>query len=606
MRADDEIHFSEDFQHPLSPNRDHDHIIPDNTNNKLRSARIGFQEKESSQHNFNYEETKVEDSSVYIVRANEEPKFLADSQHASSPNRDRTISGSKLRRARIDSEATKLQAEFQEKESSRHNHYYYEETKVEAEFQEEEDSDTSSSRHDRIAARNTSQKSPCALLFFGLVKDFKDLALPAIQRNIIGPNPHCDIFLHTYDVDKVPENQRNFEVNGATIDPKEAYLLTDNVIIESLDLFERERRSFLEHSRKHYHRGSWGECCLSHDNMIKQWHSIAGVWKLMRQYEKKKLGPLMSNEDHYYQQIGLFRTDVYQVNSVDIFNSNATVPNFAHYWGYNDRLFYGSYRNAALWADRFGFSPIFEEKYMYTPEDDFQSDGYHSEYFLGTLMDHYNVSVDLQDVCVWRIRGGKRLQVTDCGEADGMKEFQSYDGLHGYKYAPEGYIRDKKLPRKWIWAGQWWTIWDEPVQDINVNVGYTLTSNATKVKSSPLLGTRTGPGAAILGMFRSGSSRLTGLLAEGYGFHVGNVDEKFELKPMKRQNDAFLWGQGLTSRHDMDRYSHEETWKHMQNNTLPTVCGAESLKQLEGPKNHHLPWVVNDPRLSITFETWLP
>ncbi len=62
-----------------------------------------------------------------------------------------------------------------------------------------------------------SKKKPCALLFFGLVKDFKDLALPAIQRNIIDPNPSCDVFLHTYDIDKVPENKRNREVNGTRI-----------------------------------------------------------------------------------------------------------------------------------------------------------------------------------------------------------------------------------------------------------------------------------------------------------------------------------------------------------------------------------------------------
>ncbi len=52
---------------------------------------------------------------------------------------------------------------------------------------------------------------PCALLFFGLVKHFDDLALPSIQKNIVGPNHQCDIYLHTYNITDLPVNPRNGE-----------------------------------------------------------------------------------------------------------------------------------------------------------------------------------------------------------------------------------------------------------------------------------------------------------------------------------------------------------------------------------------------------------
>ncbi len=489
--------------------------------------------------------------------------------------------------------------------------------------------------------REDNSDKPCALLFFGLVKDFKDLALPAIQKNIIAPNPHCDIFLHTYDLDQVPMNERNTETNRAFIDPKEAYLLTspDRVHIESVESFETRRMVFLEHSRIHHHRHSWGLCCLSHDNMIKQWHSINGAWELMRHHEEQILEKLGKDKDskdhpesHYYQQVGLFRADVYQVNPIDIFDAHAAVPNFANNGGCNDRLFYGSYRNAALWADRFGFAPIFEEKYMF--RQTFWTkfllkqlhwgrggDGYHSEFILGNLMEHYDVNPKKVNACLWRIRNGKRLQVTDCGSDGMMDEFQKYSPLHGYIYAPEGYIRDKRVQKgKWQWAGHWSVVWDDTVrQDIgddidvdalkinmnaNVHTNINTTSALSHNKSSPSVPT---PAVFVLGMFQSGGPLLTGLLAEGYGFQVGSntsITDHFELKSMSSQNDAFLWAHGLSWNADVDKYTNDRSWGLIQNETMPTACGAVSLAQMHSRAK--LPWVVNDPRLSITLQTWLP
>jgi len=470
-------------------------------------------------------------------------------------------------------------------------------------------------KNETLPESQDSKKKPCALLFFGLVKDFKDLALPAIHRNIIDPNPSCDVFLHTYDIDKVPENKRNKEVSGARIYPSDAYLLTPNVIIESTKSFDQKRGDFLNQTRK-YHHGVWGKCCLSHDNMIKQWHSIDAVWKKMRQHEEKLLHQTYSNtheallahkgDNHYYQQIGLFRSDVYHVNKIDIFNSNATIANFGHYNGYNDRLFYGSYDNAAIWANRFGFSSIFEEKYIKSRKKG-QRGSYHSETFVKQLMTHHNISIDMQDICVWRIRNGKRLQVTDCGK----RKYERYNGLHGYKYAPEGYIVDKQPERGKMWAAHWSSVWDDPVQNIEKTHDPLKMLDKPNLEAGGSISKRPG-GVVLLGMIQSGTSLLTEFLAQGYGFHLGNLDTNstdFDLASMKRQNDAFLWGQGLTSNaSNVDMYNHEQTWSRMQNHTLPTACGAVALKKLvlSVEKNANFQWMVNDPRLCITLQTWLP
>ncbi len=503
----------------------------------------------------------------------------------------------------------------------------------------EEGVGTSVVRHNAEISRSSNDQDdePCAILFFGLVKHFKDLALPAIQKNIIDPNPSCDVFLHTYDIDRVPENERNHESNAVRvrIDPAEAYLLTDNVLIEPMEVFEQKRGDFLDHTRK-YHHSRWGECCGSHDNMIKQWHSIDAVWNLMRQHEEKLLHQTNSSADeallahkgdnHYYRQIGLFRSDVFYVNAVDIFNSDASIADFAHFTGYNDRMFYGSYDNAAIWADRFGFSPIFEERYMEERDDtEWVYDGYHSEFYLKNLMMHHDVSIDMQDVCVWRIRNGKRLQVSDCDEKDdyspGLRKYSSYDGLHGYKYAPDGYVFDKYISKTKIWAGHWASVWDDPIREDSNIIDYDsmkLSVSADQVKLQEGNSMTTSPGGVVvLGMFQSGSSFLTGLLAEGYGFDLGNgdVDERFELTSLKRQNDAFLWGQRLitTAGYTLGMYDHEQSWERIQNHTVPTACGALALEQLKSSdtKNNvktdaQLPWLVNDPRMCITLQTWIP
>merc|ERR1719464_2281026 len=103
--------------------------------------------------------------------------------------------------------------------------------------------------------------------------------------------------------------------------------------------------------------------------MIKQWHSIQGVWDLMRDHERlinfygKQEN--MNETSAYYDQIGYFRSDTYFPNPINIYEHDAGVPDFGHWLnGINDRLFYGKRKYAEIWSHRFSFSDIFEKSYM--------------------------------------------------------------------------------------------------------------------------------------------------------------------------------------------------------------------------------------------------
>ena len=155
----------------------------------------------------------------------------------------------------------------------------------------------------------------------------------------------------------------------------------------------------------------------------------------------------------YYTHVGIFRADVYYVTQIENIvhsNATATIPAFGKNSGYNDRLFYGTYDNTKIWADRFAFSNLFETKYpLLLP---FGNGGkykripkklkveYHSEAYLGKLLDHHNMTIsENDDICVWRIRAGNKLQISDCD----MARFNSS--------IPEGFVIEPPIGNNWYW-----------------------------------------------------------------------------------------------------------------------------------------------------------
>lgn len=230
----------------------------------------------------------------------------------------------------------------------------------------------------------------CALLFFGLPKHFKDISLPSIRKYIIRANPSCDVYAHTYNVGSI-SNERNGEVSSP-IHPKDIYSLTKEHAMDS-------EEDFLSSHNLTYYRSlfPYEEPWIfptSMDNMIKQWHSIDQVWKMMEDSEIE------------YHQVGLFRLDVLYVHDISISagEGEAVVPDFLPSGGMNDRMFFGRRDYAEVWATkRFGLVQNYIDRY--------EDRGLHSEKFMEFLMQ--KIPVEEKPICFHRVRGTGKIK-KDC------------------------------------------------------------------------------------------------------------------------------------------------------------------------------------------------
>jgi hypothetical protein len=251
---------------------------------------------------------------------------------------------------------------------------------------------------DEVVDTGERSMGSCALLFFGLAKQFKSLVLPTIRKNIlqVGDNHHCDVFAHTYDLTAI-YNSRNQEL-GAKIDPSEIYELTQNVMMESIQDFERQHNmTHLLQPRFFVHR-KHGWTPQSYVNMLRQWHSIEKVWKLMVENEKKT--------GVQYERVGLFRSDVFYVSPIDIGKGDAVIPAFGLMT--NDRMFYGKYEHAYVWANI-----RFPSVDCYKPPK--STHGLHSEHFMRRLILPNIPNWTINDkICFLRVRGQGKIQKKDC------------------------------------------------------------------------------------------------------------------------------------------------------------------------------------------------
>lgn len=259
----------------------------------------------------------------------------------------------------------------------------------------------------------------CSLLFFGIPKMFKDIVLPSIERYILEPNPNCDVYMHTFNITSIT-NERNDEISNS-IRIQESYGLTSNVWITPIDEFELSRN--ISHYRKYYYK-KWGKCCTSVDNMIKQWHSIDKVWKLMMSRGDLRLNKEIKNisesldsdaslnfEGGYYERVGLFRSDVVFTHPIVISNGAAVIPNFGQFKGENDRMFYGQFKHAKIWATK-RFEYV--DEYLLSESKNNTTVQIHSEKYLLSLLRRFSVPFVTKDICFWRARASGLLKTRDC------------------------------------------------------------------------------------------------------------------------------------------------------------------------------------------------
>ena len=120
------------------------------------------------------------------------------------------------------------------------------------------------------------------------------------------------------------------------------------------------------------------------------------------------------------------------------------------------------------------------------------------------------------------------------------------------------------------------------------------------------------PGFVVLGMHRSGTSMLSGLLVTGLGYKTGgpligpafdNAKGFFERVDIVLQNDAFMWGQHIDWSNNVISYDPELALQHLKSNQVQMKHGKPGLEFLNDPSNQ--PWLQKDPRMCITLKTWL-
>jgi len=120
-------------------------------------------------------------------------------------------------------------------------------------------------------------------------------------------------------------------------------------------------------------------------------------------------------------------------------------------------------------------------------------------------------------------------------------------------------------------------------------------------------------GFIVLGMHRSGTSMLSGLLVEGFGYNPGEPliqpafdNEKgfYELIPVVLQNDIFLRDQRANWAGNVVNYDSDEVLDHYKKKLFETFRAEKSLAFFN--QKASMPWLQKDPRMCITLKTWIP
>ena len=120
------------------------------------------------------------------------------------------------------------------------------------------------------------------------------------------------------------------------------------------------------------------------------------------------------------------------------------------------------------------------------------------------------------------------------------------------------------------------------------------------------------PGLIILGMHRSGTSIIGGLINK-MGLKTGgpliqaaedNAKGFFERIDVVLQNDIIMRKQRIDYSLNMYKYDTMQGLKDILTESIVFKEGKRGLAFLNDPASY--PWMLKDPRLCVTFRTWLP
>jgi hypothetical protein len=282
----------------------------------------------------------------------------------------------------------------------------------------------------------------CAICFFGLPRSFESLVLPSVITNILMPNiDHgCDIFVHYYDIE---EEEPGRASKGGRIDTTAVANLKDKideiyagdlgfaqkpdviVVSDTEDTFWDARRDALDEYRHakapdgNFKYFPWKDKSYiwptSTDNIVKQWHSIEGVWGAMTKHGEAK--------QKNYSRVAMLRSDVVYVTPINIYetskhlhdhsNEVAVIPKFATY-PVNDRMMYGPYEAVKVWATE-RFSRL-EQHAQDRPGYGMHSEKYLADSILPAIEDHGFRVEQSPHICFFRARADGQVHLNDCDD----------------------------------------------------------------------------------------------------------------------------------------------------------------------------------------------
>lgn len=145
-----------------------------------------------------------------------------------------------------------------------------------------------------------------------------------------------------------------------------------------------------------------------------------------------------------------------------------------------------------------------------------------------------------------------------------------------------------------------------------LNLHTTTTKASDSDNSSSVLSNKIKrDGFMVLGMHRSGTSMLTGLLYMAGGYQYGGVLHKgqentkgfFERFDAVKQNDWFLKEQKADWNNNVLAFDWERALKDKKSGAVEFNPGERFFRFINNPQS--IPWLQKDPRMCITLKVWL-
>ena len=170
--------------------------------------------------------------------------------------------------------------------------------------------------------------------------------------------------------------------------------------------------------------------------------------------------------------------------------------------------------------------------------------------------------------------------------------------------------------------------WSLPVQEKDICFSRVRATGEIKSADCDLIGRPTSSGVVVLGMHRSGTSMLSGLLVKGASFVSPGQQLKaneqnplgfFENYDVVRQNDIWLQEQGYLwdKPFEMQFSKNGKSSMEVYNPEARCLPGSPCAKNYTAAYSSHFnnamyaytrgyqPWVLKDPRLCITLPSWM-